>query len=109
MIIRPPVQTQFKLPLFNWAPLRNMQLRATIFVGMNDQAVLEVLDVERFENLFKLSNDLVLNRSGPKDSNASSNFDSKDLLRMNKKFEKKSLLDVNRHRHVLFVYLIIIY
>lgn len=39
----------------NWSVLRNQQLRNTIFVGMNDEKVIEALDMERFEELFRLS------------------------------------------------------
>lgn len=89
--IRPPVQTRFKLPLVNWTTLRDQQLRGTIFVGMNDEAVLEHLDTERLENLFKLSNQSV---SGP----VTNGVDLKDSQTCKRLEKKKSLIDSNRHR-----------
>lgn len=52
--IRQPYQTRYKLPLMNWSVLGNQQLRNTIFVGMSDE-VIEKLDMDRFERLFRLS------------------------------------------------------
>ncbi|KAH8878331.1 Formin-like protein 3 [Schistosoma japonicum] len=94
--IRPPIQTRYKLPLVNWVLLKNQQLRGTIFVGMNDEAVLDALDTEKFENLFKLSNQSVdSNKSGG--DTLVNGIDQKDS-RISKKVEKKSLMDPNRHR-----------
>ncbi|KAF8561165.1 hypothetical protein P879_09270 [Paragonimus westermani] len=93
--IRAPVQTRFKLPLINWTVLRSQQLRGTVFVGMNDEDVLNHIDTERFEDLFKLSNQAVGGASGQtKMMNGSEN----GLSRPGRKPEKKSLMDPNRHR-----------
>uniref|UniRef100_A0A5K4EPS4 Formin-like n=1 Tax=Schistosoma mansoni TaxID=6183 RepID=A0A5K4EPS4_SCHMA len=95
--IRPPIQTRYKLPLVNWVLLKNQQLRGTIFVGMNDEAVLDALDTEKFENLFKLSNQSVNNSNKSGVNNLANGLDQKDS-RISKKVEKKSLMDPNRHR-----------
>nr|CAH8849650.1 unnamed protein product [Trichobilharzia regenti] len=97
--IRPPIQTRYKLPLINWVLLKNQQLRGTIFVGMNDEAVLETLDTEKFESLFKLSNQSVDNKSSSTTGSTAlvNGLDQRDS-RVNKKVERKSLMDSNRHR-----------
>lgn len=69
---------------------------------MNDEAVLDALDTERFENLFKLSNQSVNNSNKSGVNNLVNGLDQKDS-RISKKVEKKSLMDSNRHRYVFFV------
>ncbi|GAA49591.1 formin-like protein 3, partial [Clonorchis sinensis] len=88
--IRPPIQTRFKLPLVNWTVLRSQQLRGTVFVGMNDEEVLNHIDTKRLEDLFKLSTQTV----GTDSIDGLENGQNKPAKRL----EKKSLVDTNRHR-----------
>lgn len=96
--IRPPIQTHFKLPLVNWVVLRNQQLRGTVFVGMNDEEVLDHVDTERFEDLFKLSSQNVAGVTGVSQNGKAINGVDSGLNRTTKRPEKKSLIDPNRHR-----------
>lgn len=108
--IRQPYQTRYKLPLMNWSVLRNQQLRNTIFVGMNDEKVIGVLDMDRFEELFRLScNTIGSKNRGSVDEVASSktglDLDGTDNVdgdnktpKTAKKPVKKRLMDANRHR-----------
>ncbi len=111
--IRQPYQTRYKLPLMNWAVLRNQQLRNTVFVGMNDEKVIEGLDMERFEELFKLSGRTIGEGANAKASDAGVNGGataasgdaagdaldaSESARRLSKRPEKKRLMDPNRHR-----------
>lgn len=89
--IRPPVQTRFKLPLINWTVLRSQQLRGTVFVGMNDEEVLNHIDTERFEELFKLSSQSVAVNITSKMVNGFEDGPGRPT-------KKKSLMDPNRHR-----------
>ncbi|XP_043958714.1 formin-like protein 1 isoform X3 [Gambusia affinis] len=48
-----PIQTKYRLPLFNWDALKLDQVEGTIFSELNDQHVLQELDMEAFEEQFK--------------------------------------------------------
>ncbi|KAM3173348.1 hypothetical protein ACTXT7_012663 [Hymenolepis weldensis] len=71
--IRQPYQTRYKLPLMNWSVLRNQQLRNTIFVGMNDEKIIESLDMDRFEELFRLSSNSILSKAANEGKSVTSN------------------------------------
>ncbi|KAM8794067.1 formin-like protein 3 [Eudromia elegans] len=51
--IKKPIKTKFRLPAFNWTPLKPNQISGTVFGELDDERVLEELDLERFEELFK--------------------------------------------------------
>ncbi|KAJ3586107.1 hypothetical protein NHX12_012508 [Muraenolepis orangiensis] len=51
--IKKPIKTKFRLPVFNWTALKPNQINGTVFNEIDDERVLEELDLERFEELFK--------------------------------------------------------
>uniref|UniRef100_A0A8V1A2Z0 Formin-like protein 3 n=1 Tax=Gallus gallus TaxID=9031 RepID=A0A8V1A2Z0_CHICK len=51
--IKKPIKTKFRLPVFNWTALKPNQISGTVFSELDDERVLQDLDLERFEELFK--------------------------------------------------------
>ncbi|XP_042569713.1 formin-like protein 3 isoform X2 [Cyprinus carpio] len=51
--IKKPLKTKFRLPIFNWTALKPNQINGTVFNEIDDERVLEELDLEKFEELFK--------------------------------------------------------
>ncbi|XP_006870133.1 PREDICTED: formin-like protein 3 isoform X1 [Chrysochloris asiatica] len=51
--IKKPIKTKFRLPVFNWTALKPNQISGTVFSELDDEKVLEDLDLDRFEELFK--------------------------------------------------------
>ncbi|NXK29029.1 FMNL3 protein, partial [Arenaria interpres] len=51
--IKKPIKTKFRLPVFNWTALKPNQISGTVFSELDDERVLEDLDLEHFEELFK--------------------------------------------------------
>uniref|UniRef100_A0A8C1FJ00 Formin-like 3 n=2 Tax=Cyprinus carpio TaxID=7962 RepID=A0A8C1FJ00_CYPCA len=51
--IKKPIKTKFRLPVFNWTALKPNQINGTVFNEIDDERVLEELDLEKFEELFK--------------------------------------------------------
>ncbi|XP_060889087.1 formin-like protein 2 [Labrus mixtus] len=51
--IKKPIQTKFRLPVLNWVALKPSQINGTVFNDIDDEAILQDLDVEGFEELFK--------------------------------------------------------
>ncbi|XP_062848781.1 formin-like protein 1 [Trichomycterus rosablanca] len=48
-----PIQTKYRMPLFNWQALKEEQVSGTIFTELDDDSVLEELNMDVFEELFK--------------------------------------------------------
>uniref|UniRef100_A0A673MQF4 Formin-like protein 3 n=1 Tax=Sinocyclocheilus rhinocerous TaxID=307959 RepID=A0A673MQF4_9TELE len=51
--IKKPIKTKFRLPVFNWTALKPNQINGTVFNEIDDERVLEELNLEKFEELFK--------------------------------------------------------
>ncbi|XP_023966185.1 formin-like protein 3 isoform X4 [Chrysemys picta bellii] len=51
--IKKPIKTKFRLPIFNWTALKPNQISGTVFSELDDERILEDLDLEKFEELFK--------------------------------------------------------
>ncbi|XP_061909970.1 formin-like protein 2 isoform X2 [Entelurus aequoreus] len=51
--IKKPIQTKFRMPVLNWVALKPSQINGTVFNDIDDEAILQDLDVEVFEELFK--------------------------------------------------------
>ncbi|XP_056286753.1 formin-like protein 2 isoform X2 [Pseudoliparis swirei] len=51
--IKKPIQTKFRMPVLNWVALKPSQINGTVFNDINDEAILQDLNVEEFEELFK--------------------------------------------------------
>uniref|UniRef100_A0A8C8BAI0 Formin like 1 n=1 Tax=Otus sunia TaxID=257818 RepID=A0A8C8BAI0_9STRI len=48
-----PIQTKFRMPIFNWVALKPSQIDGTVFTELNDEKVLQELDMSDFEEQFK--------------------------------------------------------
>ncbi|CAB1425949.1 unnamed protein product [Pleuronectes platessa] len=48
-----PIQTKFRMPVLNWVALKPSQINGTVFNDIDDESILQALDVEEFEELFK--------------------------------------------------------
>ncbi|XP_053119137.1 formin-like protein 1 isoform X3 [Hemicordylus capensis] len=51
--IKKPIQTKFRMPIFNWVALKPNQINGTVFNELNDEKVLQELDMNEFEEQFK--------------------------------------------------------
>ncbi|XP_072350183.1 formin-like protein 3 isoform X2 [Scyliorhinus torazame] len=51
--IKKPIKTKFRLPVFNWMALKPNQINGTVFTEIDDERILEELDMDEFEDLFK--------------------------------------------------------
>ncbi|XP_060637159.2 formin-like protein 1 isoform X2 [Anolis sagrei] len=51
--IKKPIQTKFRMPIFNWVALKPNQVNGTVFNELNDEKVLQELDMNHFEDQFK--------------------------------------------------------
>ncbi|XP_006887849.1 PREDICTED: formin-like protein 3-like [Elephantulus edwardii] len=47
------IKTRFRLPVFNWTALKPNQISGTVFSELDDEKILEDLDMDKFEELFK--------------------------------------------------------
>uniref|UniRef100_A0A8D0CEX5 Formin like 2 n=1 Tax=Scleropages formosus TaxID=113540 RepID=A0A8D0CEX5_SCLFO len=51
--IKKPIKTKFRMPVFNWVALKPNQINGTVFNEIDDERILEDLNVEEFEEMFK--------------------------------------------------------
>ncbi|XP_062271330.1 LOW QUALITY PROTEIN: formin-like protein 2 [Scomber scombrus] len=51
--IKKPIQTKFRMPVLNWVALKPSQINGTVFNDVDDESILQDLDMEGFEELFK--------------------------------------------------------
>ncbi|XP_019410106.1 PREDICTED: formin-like protein 1 isoform X1 [Crocodylus porosus] len=51
--VKKPIQTKFRMPIFNWVALKPNQINGTVFNDLNDEKILEELDMSDFEEQFK--------------------------------------------------------
>ncbi|XP_061199137.1 formin-like protein 1 isoform X2 [Neopsephotus bourkii] len=51
--VKKPIQTKFRMPVFNWVALKPSQIDGTVFNELNDEKVLQELDMSDFEEQFK--------------------------------------------------------
>ncbi|XP_042200150.1 formin-like protein 3 isoform X2 [Callorhinchus milii] len=51
--IKKPIKTKFRLPVFNWMALKPNQINGTVFTEIDDEKILEELNLDEFEDLFK--------------------------------------------------------
>ncbi|XP_074972922.1 formin-like protein 1 isoform X2 [Phalacrocorax aristotelis] len=51
--VKKPIQTKFRMPIFNWVALKPSQIDGTVFTELNDEKVLQELDMNDFEEQFK--------------------------------------------------------
>ncbi|KAF7665194.1 hypothetical protein LDENG_00149920 [Lucifuga dentata] len=48
-----PIQTNYRMPLFNWQALKSNQVAGTVFNELDDERVLEDINMDSFEEQFK--------------------------------------------------------
>ncbi|XP_072307711.1 formin-like protein 2 [Eucyclogobius newberryi] len=51
--IKKPIQTKFRMPVLNWVALKPSQINGTVFNDIDDEAILQDLNMEHFEEMFK--------------------------------------------------------
>eukprot|EP00062_Callorhinchus_milii_P005752 gi/632945549/ref/XP_007888122.1/ PREDICTED: formin-like protein 2 isoform X2 [Callorhinchus milii] len=51
--IKKPIKTKFRMPVFNWVALKPNQINGTVFNDIDDEGILEELNVDEFEEMFK--------------------------------------------------------
>ncbi|OCT61067.1 hypothetical protein XELAEV_18047096mg [Xenopus laevis] len=51
--IKKPIKTKFRLPVFNWVALKPNQINGTVFNEIDDERILEDINVDEFEEIFK--------------------------------------------------------
>lgn len=51
--IKKPIKTKFRMPVFNWVALKPNQINGTVFNEIDDERILENLNVDEFEEIFK--------------------------------------------------------
>uniref|UniRef100_A0A8C3UM63 Formin like 2 n=1 Tax=Catharus ustulatus TaxID=91951 RepID=A0A8C3UM63_CATUS len=52
-VIKKPIKTKFRMPVFNWVALKPNQINGTVFNEIDDERILEDLNVDEFEEIFK--------------------------------------------------------
>ncbi|XP_058039012.1 formin-like protein 1 isoform X2 [Ahaetulla prasina] len=87
--IKKPIQTKFRMPVFNWVALKPNQINGTIFNELNDEKVLQELDMSDFEEQFKTK------AQGP--NKEFSNIKAKTLQKAPTKI---SLIECNRAKNL---------
>uniref|UniRef100_A0A8C7DY93 Formin like 1 n=1 Tax=Naja naja TaxID=35670 RepID=A0A8C7DY93_NAJNA len=87
--IKKPIQTKFRMPVFNWVALKPNQINGTIFNELNDEKVLQELDMSDFEEQFKTK------AQGP-----SKEFSSIKAKTLQKAPTKVSLIECNRAKNL---------
>ncbi|KAM6449793.1 formin-like protein 1 isoform 3-T3 [Liasis olivaceus] len=87
--IKKPIQTKFRMPVFNWVALKPNQINGTIFNELNDEKVLQELDMNDFEEQFKTK------AQGP-----STNLNSIKAKTSQKAPAKVSLIECNRAKNL---------
>uniref|UniRef100_A0A670YX14 Formin like 1 n=1 Tax=Pseudonaja textilis TaxID=8673 RepID=A0A670YX14_PSETE len=87
--IKKPIQTKFRMPVFNWVALKPNQINGTIFNELNDEKVLQELDMSDFEEQFKTK------AQGP-----NKEFSSTKAKTLQKAPAKVSLIECNRAKNL---------
>ncbi|XP_013913773.1 PREDICTED: formin-like protein 1 isoform X3 [Thamnophis sirtalis] len=87
--IKKPIQTKFRMPVFNWVALKPNQINGTIFNELNDEKVLQELDMNDFEEQFKTK------AQGP-----GKEFSSIKTKTLQKAPTKVSLIECNRAKNL---------
>ncbi|XP_078320986.1 formin-like protein 3 isoform X1 [Crassostrea virginica] len=88
MTIKRKIQTKYRLPMLNWTPLKPQQVKGTVFSDLDDDKLLNVINFNEFEEVFKLGAGLM----GAEDM--------KGETMKKKKAESVSLMEPNRLRNV---------
>jgi hypothetical protein len=106
MTIKRKIQTKYRLPNLNWIALKPQQVKGTVFCELDDEKLFELIDFNRFEELFKTGPGVALNGSdgGVGMLNGGGvKFDTSPSMQRKeraKKQENVSLLDAQRQRNM---------
>lgn len=87
--IKKPIKTKFRMPVFNWVALKPNQINGTVFNEIDDERILEDLNVDEFEEMFKTK------AQGP-----AIDITSSKQKTSQKGPHKISLLDANRSKNL---------
>ncbi|KAG7477373.1 hypothetical protein MATL_G00068900 [Megalops atlanticus] len=87
--IKKPIKTKFRLPVFNWTVLKPNQINGTVFNEIDDERVLQELDLDKFEELFKT-----------RAQNSVIDLSCSKTKASQKAMNKVTLLDVNRSKNL---------
>nr|XP_055070599.1 formin-like protein 2 isoform X3 [Misgurnus anguillicaudatus] len=87
--IKKPIKTKFRMPVFNWVALKPNQINGTVFNEIDDERILEDLNVDEFEEMFKTK------AQGP-----AIDITSSKQKTSQKGPNKVSLLDTNRSKNL---------
>ncbi|XP_073768539.1 formin-like protein 2 isoform X3 [Danio rerio] len=87
--IKKPIKTKFRMPVFNWVALKPNQINGTVFNEIDDERILEDLNVDEFEEMFKTK------AQGP-----AIDITSSKQKTAQKGPHKISLLDANRSKNL---------
>ncbi|XP_078062905.1 formin-like protein 3, partial [Mustelus asterias] len=87
--IKKPIKTKYRLPVFNWMALKPNQINGTVFTEIDDEKILEELDMDEFEDLFKT-----------KAQGASIEISCQKSKSAQKALSKVTLLDANRAKNL---------
>ncbi|XP_047465880.1 formin-like protein 1 isoform X2 [Mugil cephalus] len=87
--VKKPIQTKYRMPLFNWQTLKSNQVAGTIFNELDDERVLEELDMLVFEEQFKT-----------KAQSTSMNLGTLKMKKAHKTPSKVSLMEPNRAKNL---------
>lgn len=88
MTIKRKIVTKFRLPNLNWIALKPQQVKGTVFCELDDEKLMNVIDFEHFEELFKTGNQNGLQKGLP------------EPFKLLPKPENVTLLDAQRQRNL---------
>lgn len=95
MTIKRKIETKYRLPNLNWIALKPQQVKGTIFCELDDEKLLNVIDFDTFEELFK---------TGPSYSSVNNTNHKVESPNTSKKVIKKNenltLLEAQRQRNL---------
>jgi hypothetical protein len=95
MTIKRKIETKYRLPNLNWIALKPQQVKGTVFCELDDEKLLNIIDFDRFEELFKTGPGLTNGKPNPNQK-----MDSPTTLRKMKKQENHTLLEAQRQRNL---------
>ncbi len=93
MTIKKKIETKYRLPNLNWIALKPQQVKGTVFCELDDEKLLNIIDFEHFEELFKMG-------SGQKMAMKSDSSPSMMQKVLKPKKEDLTLLEAQRQRNL---------
>ncbi|XP_032891330.1 formin-like protein 1 isoform X2 [Amblyraja radiata] len=87
--VKQPIKTKFRMPLLNWVALKPNQIDGTIFIGLDDEKLLQELNMSEFEEKFKT-----------KAQGSSVNINTLKIKVSQKASSKINLIEANRAKNL---------